>query len=34
MNKGDGFVLDAALGKVSRPGAVRERHELVGRKTR
>ena len=34
MNKGDGFVLDAAMGEVSQPGAVRERHELVGRKTR
>ncbi|KZR75866.1 hypothetical protein PMIT1320_00860 [Prochlorococcus marinus str. MIT 1320] len=30
MDKGDGFVLDAALGEVSHPGAVRERHELVG----
>ena len=34
MDKGDGFVLVAALGDVSQPGAVRERHELVGRKTR
>ena len=34
MNKVDGIVLDAALGEVIRPGAVRERHELVGRKTR
>ena len=25
--------MDAALGEVSHPGAVRERHELVGRKT-
>ena len=30
MNKGDGFVLDAVLGKVVNPGAVSERHELVG----
>ena len=34
MNKGVGFVLDTVLRKVSHPGAVRERDELVRYKTR